>query len=126
MSHDAHHEHLIQEVKELFDPILTNSPQAMYIYLDDTHKICNQKFADLLGYTSIDEWASNESALDDVVDSDQNKVVETYIKTSQGLEASTITVMVKNKSGDPIKINMIMTPFPYQGEIFAVHFISKI
>lgn len=126
MSHDEHHEHLIEEVTELFEPVLTNSPQAIYIYLDDTHKICNQKFADLLGYKSVDDWVANETALDDVVEADQHKVVEAYISASQKLEASNLSISVQTQDGEELKVKMIMVPFAYQGEIFAVHYISKI
>ena len=53
MAHDAHHQHLVKELAEQLEPVLSNSPQAIYLYLDDEHKTCNQKFADLLGYNSI-------------------------------------------------------------------------
>ena len=60
MTHNPHHEHLIAEIKELFEPLLTNSKQAIYISLDDEHKICNSKFADLLGYKSTQELTNEE------------------------------------------------------------------
>lgn len=126
MAHDEHHEHLIKEVAELFDPILENSPQAIYIYLDDQHKICNQKFADLLGYGSINEWASNETPVDDVVKNDQDKVIEAYGNASDNYEASTLSVAVKTKGGSEIDVELIMTPFTYKNEVFVIHFISGI
>jgi hypothetical protein len=30
--------------------VLDKSGQAIYLYLDDSHKVCNKKFADMLGY----------------------------------------------------------------------------
>lgn len=45
MAQDEHHEHLIKELADQLEPVFSNSPQAIYLYLDDTHKICNQKFA---------------------------------------------------------------------------------
>ncbi len=65
MTHDQHHEHLIAEVEELYKPILSKSPQAIYIYLDDEHKTCNKKFSSLLGYKSVKEWVDNEYPLAD-------------------------------------------------------------
>src|SRR3989338_318874 len=124
MAHDEHHEHLIKEVEELFEPILSNSPQAIYIYLDDAHKICNQKFADLLGYKSIAEWVANETPVDDVVESDQNKVIEAYGNASEKYEASTLSVAIKTKGGSQVDVDIIMTPFTYKNEVFVVHFIS--
>ena len=125
MAHDEHHEHLVKEVENLLDPILENSPQAIYIYLDDQHKICNQKFADLLGYKSIADWVANETPVDDVVESDQNKVIEAYGNASEKLEASTLSVAIKTKDGSEIEVDVIMTPFTYKNEVFVVHYISK-
>lgn len=125
MTHDRHHEHLIEEITELFEPVLSKSSNAIYIYLDDTHKICNQKFADLLGYRSIKEWVANETPLDDVDESDQNKVIEAYGAASRNYEASSLSVSLKTKNGSSINVDIIMTPFAYKNEVFVIHFISK-
>ena len=66
MTHNTHHEHLIKELSLMLEPIFTNSPQAVYLYLDDEHKICNKQFADMLGYDSVDEWVANPAPVDDV------------------------------------------------------------
>lgn len=124
-THPEHHEHLIKEVAELFEPILSNSPQAIYIYLDDAHKICNQTFADLMGYESVEEWVNNETPVEDVVEADQEKVIEAYGKASSSLEASTLSVSVKSKDGSETEVDVIMTPFTYRGEVFVVHFITS-
>lgn len=126
MAHDEHHEHLIKEVGQLFEPVLSHSPQAIYIYLDDTHKICNQKFADLLGYSSIEEWVANETPIDDVIEEDRNKGIEAYGKASENLEASSLNGTWKTKDGSEINTEIIMVPFAYKDEVFVVHFISKI
>jgi len=125
MAHDEHHEHLVKEVEELFKPVLEKSPQAMYIYLDDEHKTCNQKFADLLGYSSIQEWVSNEAALSDVLEEDQEKVINAYMKASDNLEASVISVTFAKKDKTKVKVKVILTPVAYKGENFVVHFIEE-
>jgi phenylpyruvate tautomerase PptA (4-oxalocrotonate tautomerase family) len=50
MQQEQHHEELIKGITEQMKPILDKSTQAIYIYLDDNHKVCYKKFADLLGY----------------------------------------------------------------------------
>jgi PAS domain-containing protein len=47
---------LIEGVRHQLKDILESSKQAIYVYLDDTHKLCNQRFATLLGYGSTREW----------------------------------------------------------------------
>ena len=81
MDEQKHHEELIkghpQRTKTDFGD---ESPQAIYIYLDDTHKVCNKKFADLLGYSSPAEWAKMEAPLSDVVEKDQQSVIVVMAK----------------------------------------------
>ena len=125
MAHDEHHVHLIKEVAEMLEPVLSNSPQAIYLYLDDTHKICNQKFADMLGYKSIAEWVANETPVDDVLESDQNKVIEAYGAASEKYEASSLSATVVKKDGTQVRTNVIMVPFTYKNEVFVLHFISE-
>lgn len=124
MAHDEHHEHLIKEVSEIFEPILSDSPQAIYIYLDDTHKICNQNFVDMLGYESINDWVKNENPISDVLEKDQNNGIEAYSDTSSNLKANTFTASWKTKGGSEIETEVIMTPFTYKGEVFVIHFIT--
>ncbi len=125
MSHDEHHEHLIKELADQLEPVLTNSPQAIYLYLDDTHKICNQKFADMLGYESIEKWVENETPVSDVAEDDQPKVIEAYGKASEEMEASTLSASLMKKDGSKINVKIIMSPISYNNEIFVIHFISE-
>lgn len=125
MTHDIHHEHLIKEMAEQYEPILSNSPQAIYIYLDDEHKICNQKFADMLGYESVGAWVQNETPLDDVLESDHDKVIKAYMEASRELKASEFSVTLVKKDNKQIDVNVIMTPMSFKEEIFVIHFISE-
>lgn len=124
MVHDEHHEHLIKEISEFFEPILSDSPQAIYIYLDDTHKICNQNFVDMLGYDSIDDWVKSKSPIEDIASIDQNSVIEAYRKASENLEASFLAISLKTQGGSEIEVEIIMTPFTYKGEVFVIHYIT--
>ncbi|MBI2979430.1 MAG: hypothetical protein HYY41_01140 [Chloroflexi bacterium] len=127
MTQHGHHEELVKGIAEQLKPILEKSPQGIYAYLDDTHKICNKKFADLLGYKSAKEWADTDAPLADVVEEDQEAVVSAYMNASEKMAASNIKVRVKNvKTGKPVKTNMILVPIAYQGHIFTLHFVSKI
>ena len=66
MNQHQHHEQLINGLAEQLKPILEESKQGVYIYLDDVHKICNEKFAQLLGYNSPDEWAKVEKPFPEI------------------------------------------------------------
>ena len=123
---EHHHEELVKGIAAQLKPVLDKSGQAIFIYLDDTHKVCNKKYADLLGYKSAREWANTEAPLDDVVEEDQPTVVSAYENASENMTASCLDVRVKNiKTGKTIKTRMIMVPFTYTGtHLFTVNFFS--
>lgn len=126
MAHDEHHEHLVKELAEQLEPVFSNSPQAIYLYLDDVHKICNQKFADLLGYKSIDEWVGNENPVGDVSEEDQPKVIEAYGQASRHFKASLTAAIIVKKDGARLKTKVIMVPVTYKGEVFVLHFVNSV
>jgi len=127
MDKHQHHEELINGLYEQLKPVLDNSQQAIYVYLDDIHKICNNKFATLLGYSSPEEWAKVTGSFPDVfVDQQSQEVlVSTYQKVMEQIIGSEIEVTWKTKSGDRVNTNLILVPIAYNGHLFALHFISK-
>jgi hypothetical protein len=125
MEATEHHQELINGVAKEQKQILDKSPMGIYIYLDDTHKVCNKLFSDLLGYKSPAEWAKTEAPLADVIEKDQEKVIEAYEKASEKLTASRLDVSFKNvKSGKTIKTGLLMVPIAFNGHIFVMHFLG--
>ncbi len=127
MTQEKHHEELVKGITAQLKPIMDKSPQAIYVYLDDAHKACNKKFADLLGYNAAKEWADTEAPLADVIEEDQEKVIAAYENASEKMLASSLDARFTNvKTGKTVKASVIMVPVAYDGHIFALHFISKI
>jgi hypothetical protein len=127
MTNEDHHATLIKGIAKEQKPILDRSGQAVYIYLDDTHKICNKKFAAMLGYKSIKEWVDNETPVDDIVEKDQPKFVDTYLKTSEKLEAASLPIRFNNvRTGELVKARMVLSPIVYEGHVFVIHFLDVI
>ncbi len=125
-SEQIHHEELVSgfynQLKEIFD----SSEQAIYLYLDDTHKVCNDKFATMQGYNSPEEWAKVENPLEAGVDkSSQATVASAYRKAMQERSASMIDVKLKKKNGNTFGASIIMVPVAYQGHLFALHYITE-
>ena len=127
MQQEAHHEELVKGISEQMKPILSKSSQAIYIYLDDNHKVCNRRFADLLGYKSPKEWADTEAPLADVVEEDQQGVIDAYMNASEKMIASGLEVRLKNiKTRKIVKTRMIVTPVGHEGHVFTTHFFDKV
>jgi hypothetical protein len=122
---EQHHEEMIKVVAREEKLLLDESAQAIYIYFDDTHKVCNKKFADLLGYKSPGEWAKMDAPLADVMEKDQPKVVAAYGKAAEKLIASKIEISMKNiKTGKVIKTSLVMAPIVLGGHVFVMNFFK--
>ena len=127
MDEQKHHEELMKGISEQMKPVLEKSGQAIYIYLDDNHKVCNKKFADLLGYKSPKEWADAEAPLSDVVEEDQQGVIDAYMNASEKMVASAIELRFKNiRTGKIVKTRMIIAPIGHAGHVLTAHFFSKV
>ena len=107
----------------LFD----RSAQAIYAYLDDVHKACNEKFATLLGYQSPEEWAGVRGSFPAlfVARRSQEALVSTYQNAMENLIASSIEIEWKQKDGGTVTTNVVLVPIIFQGHLFALHFVSS-
>jgi carbohydrate-binding DOMON domain-containing protein len=119
------HEELVAGISKQMKRILGSSKQAVYIYLDDIHKVCNSKFATLLGYRSPEEWAKVEDSFEAFVDqSSQEILASAYNQAMEKLIPSTIQVTWKKKMGGTVGTTVVLVPIEYDDHLFALHFIS--
>jgi hypothetical protein len=126
MSEQKHHEELVEGFYNQLKKIFVSSKQAVYLYLDDNHKVCNKKFAEMQGFSSREEWAKVENPLDVGVDkTSQDAMVSAYRDAMEKLIGSKIDVKLKKKGGSTFNASVIMVPVAYQGHMFALHFISE-
>lgn len=128
MAHDHdHHEDLIESLTNEYQALLNNSKQGIYIYLDDTSKICNKLFATLLGYSSAKEWASVTTSFPEafVDDSSQNTLVSAYQDAMEHGIGSANEITWRKKDGKTVRSNVILVPIVYDGHLFALHFVTK-
>jgi hypothetical protein len=120
-----HHEELIAGISKQMKSILDSSQQAVYIYLDDIHKVCNGKYASLLGFRSPEEWAKVEDLLDATVErSSQETLVNAFNQAIEKLIPSNIKVTWKKKSGGTVATTVVLVPIAYDDHVFALHFVS--
>jgi len=102
------------------------SPQAMYIYLDDRNKWCNQRFATMLGYASPQAWAAvADSFTSAFVDpKSQSTIVSTYQQAMEQGVGAQVPVTWRRKDGKSVKTNVILVPLEREGHRMALHFIA--
>jgi len=124
---DEHHEKLVKGLFDQMKPILDKSEQPIFIYLDDNHKVCNDKLASMLGIKSAQEWAEKPGFLDlYVAEKSRESLASAYWKAVEKMSASTIQLTLMNKDGKPIDSTMILIPMSFEGHMFAVHFLTSI
>jgi hypothetical protein len=116
----------ITSVRQQLSAIFENSEQCVYIYLDDTNKVCNEKFASLLGYGSAKEWAAVKENFPDVFVSknSQRTLIDAYQSAMQKFVGSQNNVTWKTKTGKDVKTTTILVPIVYDGVAMALHFIT--
>ena len=125
------HDHHGEWVKGFMDEqkaVFNLSDQAMYVFLDDDCRVCNDKFATLLGYSSADEWMNvNVNGAFPAVFVDPKShtaLVSAYQAAMTRKVGSTIPVTWQKKSGGTVDTTVILVPVAYQGHLFALHFVS--
>ena len=126
MDMHQHHEELIAGVTEQYKKMLDSSEQGIYIYLDDVHKVCNKKLADLLGYSSPKEWAAVTEPFPAtfVAQESRDEVINAYQMAVDTFVASEADVVWQAKGGELIKSKVMLVPIIYQGHTLALHFVS--
>jgi hypothetical protein len=114
-----------EEQQEIFDV----SSQGMYAFLDDHSRVCNSKFATMLGYASPEEWASvdTKGSFPDafVAEKSQQKLVEAFQNVMENSVSATFSVSWKKKSGGTVDTTVVLVPIQYQGHTIALHFVSQ-
>ena len=126
--HGHHHEGIIESAASELSPILENSSQSIYVYLDDEHKSCNKNFANLLGYRSPGEWARvNTNFPEAFVDpKSRETLVSAYRNAMEKAAGSQVEITWKKKDGTSVRTKTILVPFIHQGHALALHFITKV
>jgi PAS domain S-box-containing protein len=121
------HEQILQEMFQQFQPVFDRSPFGVYLYLDDVHKICNEKMAKMFGLTSS-EWAATETFLADfVTEQDQETFARHYQHHITELNHPiTFQFHGKRKDGSVFLAETDMIPISWRGYPVAYHFVHEV
>lgn len=120
------HEGLVSGLYGQMKPVFDHSEQAMYLYLDDVHKVCNKRFADLLGYDSPKAWAAVDEPfpMAFVTPRSRRTLISAYQDAIERFVGSAIDVTWQTKTGGTVDTRVILVPVIYEDHVFALHYIS--
>ena len=121
------HNKILQEIYNQLIDIFDTSEQAMYIYMDDEQKMCNERFASMLDYGSAKEWASVKGNFPTtfVAEESQALLIEAFQNAMERGIGSSTKIEWKKKSGGTVKTDVILVPISHSEHRMALHFISK-
>lgn len=126
MGHDHDHAGLFDGALERLQDLFADSEQAMYVFLSDDLKACNERFAKLLGYRSPAEWAAIADDIPRafVMDDSIEDVIEAFQAALHEGRAQVVPVAWRRKDGKGVKSKTLFVPFDHEGHRMALHFVD--
>jgi PAS domain S-box-containing protein len=127
MAHEAEkalHERWIAEIEAQWAPLFQKCPEAFYVYIDDEHKTCNQRFADLFGMT-LQQFKAAESLLDEcIADESIDAVVHNYFKHfEEETRPVTFDVTARRQDGSEFPATVSNIPIAHDGQLMLLCFV---
>lgn len=117
----------VRELAEQFRPVMEGSPDGVYLWLDEAHKVCNERLADLFGYT-VEEWSATEPFLDNFVAEEDRKLYSWNYHNRVAALAFPVTFRfrARRKDGSTFPAETDMVPVSYGGHTVAYHFVRQV
>jgi PAS domain S-box-containing protein len=122
------HEVATGEIAEHLAPIFRSSPDGVYVWLDEEHWRCNERFAELFGYASADELADTPHLLQRLVHEDDQELFSWmyWHRIQAGSFPVTFRFRGTRKDGSVCQVETDMIPLAYGGHTFAYHFVRVV
>jgi PAS domain S-box-containing protein len=121
------HEDVIPQLAEHLKPLFDASPDGMYVWLDEEHWTCNERFARMLGHT-VAELENTPYLLQRfVAEDDQGMMSWNYWNRVQELAFPvTYRFRLVRQDGTTFNAETDMIPMTYGGHTVAYHFVRKV
>jgi len=121
------HEQVLSELLKQFTPVFLHSPDGVYLYLDDSHKICNKQMADMFGLT-VEEWSKVPNFLEGFVAPQDRELFSLNYQRHVGALARPVTFRFNaiRKNGEAFIAETEMIPISWNGHPIAYHFVREI
>jgi PAS domain S-box-containing protein len=121
------HDDVIPQLAEHLAPIFASSPDGVYVWLDEQHWTCNERFAQLFGYR-VDELENTPYLLQRIVHEDDQELFSwSYWNRVQALAfPTTLRFRGKRNDGSSFNAETEMIPLTYGGHTIAYHFVRNV
>src|SRR5262245_46105492 len=114
------HRALMASLTEEFRPVLENSHDGVYLWLDDAHKVSNDHLARLFGRT-IEEWRAEGPFLDRFVAEEDRERFSWHYYNNVSALAYPVTFRFRGlrKDGSTFAAETDMVPISWHGHAVA-------
>jgi PAS domain S-box-containing protein len=121
------YEAVIRELYEEFRPVMERSPDGVYLWLNEAHKVCNERLADLFGFT-VEEWNTTQPFLDNFVAEEDRTLYSWNYHNRVAALAFPVTFRFRGlrKDGSTFSAETDMIPISYRGHAVAYHFVRQV
>jgi hypothetical protein len=119
---------LVEKVRQLYVEVLQKSEQPIFIQINDSEKICNEKFVKFLEYETIQEFENDDKKFpkDYVSEGTFDEFMTAYREAREHYASYKSEIGWKKPSGAIVKTDMISVPFPFEGKILVFNYLLTI
>ncbi|MBE0447236.1 MAG: PAS domain S-box protein [Actinobacteria bacterium] len=125
-SERPHHKAAIRALTDQLLPIFDESTEGVFVYLDGEHKSCNDRLADMFGYTPL-QWEAiypferlfSEESRENVMATYYEKIIAEKAPVEVGFTGI-------RRDGSSFNARLVMVPISYEGLIFALCFVKQV
>jgi PAS domain S-box-containing protein len=120
------HERWIAEIEREWQPLFDSCPDAVYVYIDDEHKTCNQRTAEIFGMT-VDYFKSMESYLDECVAEESiDLVMHNYFEHFvEEVRPIAFDYTARRQDGSEFAATAFNIPIVHDGETMLLCFVRE-
>lgn len=121
------HDDVIPQLAEHLRPLFEPSPDGIYVWLDETHWACNEKFAGMLGH-SVAELENSPWTLQRMVHEDDREQFSWNCGNRVHTRASPVMLRFRglHRDGSTIPMETEMIPLTFGGHTIAYHFVRRV
>ncbi len=121
------HADVIRELAQHVRPVFEESPDGVYLWLDSHHSICNERLAQLFGYT-VEEWCAVEDFLGTFIAPEDQEAYGANYQTCVASLAYPVTFRFRGvrKDGRTFAAETDMIPLSFAGHAIAYHFVRQV
>ena len=124
---EGERDEIMRKLSEQFRPVFESSPDGVYLWLDEEHKVCNERLADLLGFT-LEEWRKAQPFLESFVAEEDRALYSWNYHNRIARLAFPVTFRFRGlrKDGSTFSAETDMIPISCQGHAVVYHFVRQV